>query len=80
MADPLDRILGSVLTMPDGPWEGKRVRVLRQVMPPSGQVPIPYYALQRLDTGEIGHRMYIQVMLMAATQGVFRKEGDHGAS
>jgi hypothetical protein len=46
------------------------VRIIGERMPPAdrGAIPLPYYILQRLDTGEIAHRRAIDVMMLALRQ------------
>lgn len=66
-------LMGAVLTLDSGPWAGKQVRVVGTTFPPSGKgkIPAEYCTLKRLDTGEIGHRLSVLVMLLAAEQGYF---------
>lgn len=74
MVDVTGQLLGKVITLPDGPWAGVRVRLVAYGPVPGARLPIPYYTLARLDTGERGHRMALDVLLLAAQQGVFGKD------
>lgn len=71
MADVSAQLLGKVITLPDGPWAGVRVRLVAYGPVPGARLPLPYYTLRRLDTGQQGHRMALDVMLLAAQQGLF---------
>lgn len=65
MADPLT---GTVITLPDGPWAGQRVRVLGAVRDSRSRLPLTYYEVQRVDTGAIGHREALAVITLAVQQ------------
>ena len=66
--------IGKVITLPDGPWAGVRVRLVSFGLVPGAPLPLPYYTLARLDTGQTGHRSALDVMRIIVRQG-FSAEG-----